>query len=346
MYTSPHLVDIRERWLIDGELIAERAVRRVDRRAAVAPPIEIGISADVLRSADRHRLHRLPRADAKWPCSKSGWADGSTRRTSSSPIAARHHPDRPRSHRIPRQHDPEDRDRESGRHSSRRRGADVKSRSGRAVGAGEDAPRVWSGQRLSQIRGDRRRTFRWPATFSARTFRLQSAPRKSCAQSFRASRKSRSPAEWRDTLAGKAGHRLLAGKEIWVDGCHDLHAARAIAPFVEKNLRRPRLLVFGIMSDKDVLGGVTSLLFPNATRSSSPIRLHRGAAAADISGDGARARRAREARRSGQGDGEGARLRRAGTCSSPDRSTSRARPSRTRQEDTQAEEVTKRSMRR
>ncbi|HEX7419815.1 MAG TPA: hypothetical protein VF505_08000, partial [Thermoanaerobaculia bacterium] len=50
-------------------------------------------------------------------------------------------------------------------------------------------------------------------------------------------------------------------KDIWVDGCHNLHAARAIAPFVEKNLPRPRLLVFGIMIDKDV-GGVTGLLFP------------------------------------------------------------------------------------
>jgi dihydrofolate synthase/folylpolyglutamate synthase len=51
------------------------------------------------------------------------------------------------------------------------------------------------------------------------------------------------------------------GRDIWVDGCHNMHAARAIAPFIERNLRRPRLLVFGIMSDKDV-GGVTALLFP------------------------------------------------------------------------------------
>jgi dihydrofolate synthase/folylpolyglutamate synthase len=53
----------------------------------------------------------------------------------------------------------------------------------------------------------------------------------------------------------------IGGKEIWVDGCHNLHAAKAIAPFIERNLSRPRLLIFGIMSDKDV-AGVTALLFP------------------------------------------------------------------------------------
>jgi dihydrofolate synthase/folylpolyglutamate synthase len=60
---------------------------------------------------------------------------------------------------------------------------------------------------------------------------------------------------------GRLERIRIGGKDIWVDGCHNLHAARAIAPFVEKNLPRPRLLVFGIMIDKDV-GGVTSLLFP------------------------------------------------------------------------------------
>ena len=60
---------------------------------------------------------------------------------------------------------------------------------------------------------------------------------------------------------GRLERMRIGGKTIWVDGCHNLHAARAIVPFVEKNLPRPRLLVFGIMIDKDV-GGVTSLLFP------------------------------------------------------------------------------------
>jgi dihydrofolate synthase/folylpolyglutamate synthase len=51
------------------------------------------------------------------------------------------------------------------------------------------------------------------------------------------------------------------GKEIWIDGGHNAHAIRAIAPFIAASIPSPRLLVFGIMSDKDV-GDVTALLFP------------------------------------------------------------------------------------
>lgn len=60
---------------------------------------------------------------------------------------------------------------------------------------------------------------------------------------------------------GRLEHMRVGNKDVWVDGCHNLHAAEAIAPFIERNVPRPRLLVFGIMSDKDV-AGVTSLLFP------------------------------------------------------------------------------------
>ncbi len=51
------------------------------------------------------------------------------------------------------------------------------------------------------------------------------------------------------------------GKAIWVDGFHNAHAAAAIAPFIEDNLPRPRLLVFGIMRDKQI-DEVASVLFP------------------------------------------------------------------------------------
>ena len=53
----------------------------------------------------------------------------------------------------------------------------------------------------------------------------------------------------------------IGAKKVWIDGCHNVHAAQAISPFVEKNLGRPRLLVFGIMRDKDVTG-VARLLIP------------------------------------------------------------------------------------
>jgi len=52
-----------------------------------------------------------------------------------------------------------------------------------------------------------------------------------------------------------------ANKTIWIDGLHNAHAAAAIAPFIEKNLPRPRLLVFGIMRDK-AIDAVASTLFP------------------------------------------------------------------------------------
>ena len=51
------------------------------------------------------------------------------------------------------------------------------------------------------------------------------------------------------------------GKGIWIDGGHNAHAIRAILPFIGERIPAPRLLVFGIMSDKDV-ADVTALLFP------------------------------------------------------------------------------------
>ena len=50
-------------------------------------------------------------------------------------------------------------------------------------------------------------------------------------------------------------------KQIWIDGGHNSHAIAAIVPFIAAQVPAPRLLVFGIMSDKDV-ADVTSALFP------------------------------------------------------------------------------------
>ena len=52
-----------------------------------------------------------------------------------------------------------------------------------------------------------------------------------------------------------------AGKQIWIDGGHNAHAIAAIVPFITQHVPAPRLLVFGIMSDKDV-ADVTAALFP------------------------------------------------------------------------------------
>lgn len=64
---------------------------------------------------------------------------------------------------------------------------------------------------------------------------------------------------------GRLEEIRVGGKNIWIDGCHNAHAARAIAPFIEVNVPQPRLLVFGIMSDKNV-GEVAATLFPLFSR--------------------------------------------------------------------------------
>ena len=63
--------------------------------------------------------------------------------------------------------------------------------------------------------------------------------------------------KWR----GRLEHIRLSGKEIWIDGAHNLHAAKAIAQFIADRVPQPRLLVFGIMRDKDV-HAVVETLFP------------------------------------------------------------------------------------
>jgi dihydrofolate synthase / folylpolyglutamate synthase len=60
---------------------------------------------------------------------------------------------------------------------------------------------------------------------------------------------------------GRLEHRLIGGKEIWIDGAHNAHAVRAVAPYLDEHVPRPRALVFGIMSDKDV-DEVKARLFP------------------------------------------------------------------------------------
>ena len=87
-----------------------------------------------------------------------------------------------------------------------------------------------------------------------------------------------SATRWRARLE----RMTVEGKEIWIDGCHNAHAAAAVAPFIERRLARPRLLVFGIMGDKDV-GDVLRILAPRFDRvlTTEPFP-PRSAAAADV----------------------------------------------------------------
>lgn len=62
---------------------------------------------------------------------------------------------------------------------------------------------------------------------------------------------------WRGRL-----ERITVGERtVWIDGCHNAHAAAAVAPFIERSVAAPRLLVFGIMSDKNV-AEVLRILIP------------------------------------------------------------------------------------
>ena len=49
---------------------------------------------------------------------------------------------------------------------------------------------------------------------------------------------------------------VIGESRIWVDGGHNEGAAMELVPWIKKALGRPRSLVFGMMSDKDVAAAV------------------------------------------------------------------------------------------
>lgn len=63
--------------------------------------------------------------------------------------------------------------------------------------------------------------------------------------------------KWR----GRLERFTIGRRTVFVDGGHNEHAAAVIAEFIRKQLRWPRALVFGIMRDKDY-EPVASILFP------------------------------------------------------------------------------------
>ncbi|HVT01772.1 MAG TPA: folylpolyglutamate synthase/dihydrofolate synthase family protein, partial [Thermoanaerobaculia bacterium] len=67
------------------------------------------------------------------------------------------------------------------------------------------------------------------------------------------------------TWRGRLERFDVAGKQVWVDGAHNPHAAARVAAFVRDHLPPPRVLVLAIMADKDVIA-VTRELVPLASR--------------------------------------------------------------------------------
>ena len=66
-------------------------------------------------------------------------------------------------------------------------------------------------------------------------------------------------------IRGRLERMTVGGKEVWIDGGHNAHAIAAVAPFIATRVPPPRLLVFGIMGDKDV-AAVARTLFPYFAR--------------------------------------------------------------------------------
>jgi dihydrofolate synthase / folylpolyglutamate synthase len=64
---------------------------------------------------------------------------------------------------------------------------------------------------------------------------------------------------------GRLERMTIDSKDVWIDGCHNAHAIAAVAPFIAAHVAPPRLLVFGIMGDKDV-AAVARTLFPHFAR--------------------------------------------------------------------------------
>jgi dihydrofolate synthase/folylpolyglutamate synthase len=60
---------------------------------------------------------------------------------------------------------------------------------------------------------------------------------------------------------GRLEHLQVRGKDVWIDGGHNEHAIGRTAPYFESNVPRPRVLVFGMMGDKD-FQPVVARLFP------------------------------------------------------------------------------------
>lgn len=60
---------------------------------------------------------------------------------------------------------------------------------------------------------------------------------------------------------GRLEHLRVNEKDIWIDGGHNAHAVAATMPYLDAHVARRRLLVFGMMSDKDV-DAVVARVFP------------------------------------------------------------------------------------
>lgn len=60
---------------------------------------------------------------------------------------------------------------------------------------------------------------------------------------------------------GRLEHHLIGAKSVWIDGAHNPHGIESLIAFASESIAKPRTLVFGMMRDKDVAATIRRL-FP------------------------------------------------------------------------------------
>ena len=274
-YTSPHLVDLSERFVIDGRPVGER-------RWSPPSPTFATRSDALLRG--RHAARRSRRSSRSRPpsafelfrragvesrCSRSASAAGSTPPTSSHAGRDGDHVDRVRSPALPRHR----RSREIafekagiikpgvpvvvGRSAARRASAVIergRARARRARSCATAAARRRRRLRRSASRGAHQTVERGGRGRAAR----HRSTRSGIAVPRAGGRARPRAADWPGRLERAAA--CPDGREVLLDAAHNPAGAAALASYLTSAGRRPRPLVFAAMRDKDVAGMFAALL--------------------------------------------------------------------------------------
>jgi len=251
LYTSPHLVDIRERWMIDGAMIAPELLdASIEELRDVAE--RIGITPTYFEALTIVAFIAFARAQCDIVVLEVGMGGRLDATNVVKPIAAVITP-------VAIDHT-EYLGNTIRKIASEKAGVIHR---GAIVLTSNDDPiildvlrqraakfsnrfQIVRGEHDTPLAGDFQRRNAALAVATARALRID---KKTIERGVAKTR-------WR----GRLEHLRARGKEIWIDGAHNAHAARAIVPFIAK-LPKPRTLVFGIMSDKEV-GEVESVLYP------------------------------------------------------------------------------------
>ena len=257
LYTSPHLVELRERWMIGGELIGDASlVEAIDKLQAAAA--RVGITPTYFEALTLIAFIAFAEARCEIAVLEVGMGGRLDATNVVRPIAALITP-------VGLDHV------EFLGNTIRKIAAEKAGviHRGAIVLTSSDDPRV-----LAVIR---RRAEAFGSPFQHVT-EMHATPLAGSFQQRNVALAVRAAEDLRPILAkitpesiergvattrwrGRLEKLESGGTEFWIDGGHNAHAIRAIAPFIAEHVAPPRLLVFGIMSDKDI-ADVTASLFP------------------------------------------------------------------------------------